>query len=443
MQRTEIISKAYDESITAFKTENNRYPRRLFKTTPQIEEYTAGITATLNHFNKTVDLRGLVDIVKTYGAKESDHGDSPYYKGVQTACRYLKTLGVSATYSNVKTEVPAYGQTATATAPQQTETPKTEEEQTETETPAPETEEETETEEEKTPEPTPAPVPQSRTVRPRKGFHKVSGWRKIECTDEYQPLLERGKVVCLWGPPGTGKTESLLHTAEDMGWESIVMTAPMFKTDFVGFRDVNSYWKQPEFIRAYTAPKDKPVLCIIDEIDRALAEALICMNTGIANKRMETPDGDVQMGEGFHLAFTANTNGDGNQNGTTTANPLDSSTKNRAVWFYVDYESVIDKDITDNKDVCEFIFNLRRAVQKRKTRGIVLSYRNTKDLAETLELYNEMGVKHALIKAIDRTVLKGLPKTLIQQLYDNLPETYKESEFAKALLECQNLPQYD
>jgi hypothetical protein len=266
-----------------------------------------------------------------------------------------------------------------------------------------------------------------------KGDYHCNGWKRISAHTQASLLMLNGEIVALWGPKGTGKTEYWINLCKDLGWRApYITTAPMFKTDLTGFTDALGKYQRTQFTEGYQSDADHPCIVLIEEIDRATPEALIALNSALANGVMDTPIGNIHQGEGCHIVFTANTNGNGGSLEYNTANQLDASTIDRAKWLFCGYDPSVMKSICgDNDELYAFAQDVLNALkQVSHIRGVSMTYRTLRDIRNTELLMTINKVPQATVKAIDCSMTKGANASEIRAVYDALSD--KDNKYAKA-----------
>ena len=266
------------------------------------------------------------------------------------------------------------------------------------------------------------------------GEYHCNGWRRISTHTQASLLMLNDEIVALWGPKGTGKTEYWINLCKDLGWRApYITTAPMFKTDLTGFIDAMGKYQGTQFTEGFQSDADHPCIVLIEEIDRATPEALIALNSALANGVMDTPIGNIHKGEGCHIVFTANTNGNGGSLEYNTANQLDASTIDRAKWLFCGYDPAVMKNICgDNDELYAFAMDVIEALKGLShIRGISMTYRTARDIKSAELIFTLNKVKNPAVKAIDCAMTKGANAAEIRSLIDALKN--KENAYAKAL----------
>jgi hypothetical protein len=175
--------------------------------------------------------------------------------------------------------------------------------------------------------------------------------------DEILKYIAANISTILVGPAGSGKTQIAVQCAEALGRThySISVNEHTSKTDFMGYMDANGKIVKTNFRTAF----EEGGVFIIDEIDAANPNILTIINSALSNGFCPFPDGMVARHNDFLCLCTANTFGEGESVHYIGRNILDAATKDRFATVFVDYDSEIEKALTD-----ETVFDL--ATQLRK-----------------------------------------------------------------------------
>lgn len=178
--------------------------------------------------------------------------------------------------------------------------------------------------------------------------------------------MDNGYHVMLTGLAGVGKTYMIEQLAKIRGWNFYIITAPRMASDVCGYVGPHGRVEVP-VTKAITDPNG---ILLIDEIDRSMPEALIQLNSLLANGYMNVPGiGLVYAYEGFRCVATANTTGMGGNTDMVTAKKLDQSTRDRFQFVKVRWNRRVPEGILarkgatpeDAEEIVDFIGDVRRA----------------------------------------------------------------------------------
>lgn len=139
-----------------------------------------------------------------------------------------------------------------------------------------------------------------------------------------------------------------------------------------GFIDANGKYQETQFYKAFK----NGGLFLLDEIDASVPEALVILNTAIANGYFDFPNGQVKAHKNFRLVACANTYGLGADDVYVGRYQLDGASLDRFAVVDFEYDNVLEKTLVENQEWAEFIQLLREKIKAKKLRHI-LSMRAT------------------------------------------------------------------
>ena len=142
--------------------------------------------------------------------------------------------------------------------------------------------------------------------------------------------------VFLAGPAGSGKTTAAENVAKALDRPFFVQPPVADKFEILGFRDANGTYQPTEFYRwAKAAPG---AVLVLDEMDGSNPNALLAINTALANGYVVFPEGRVDIPREHVVIANGNTWGFGGTSEYVGRNRLDAATLNRFVgridWQY-------------------------------------------------------------------------------------------------------------
>ena len=215
-------------------------------------------------------------------------------------------------------------------------------------------------------------------------------------------MIDAGCNVFIAGPPGLGKTYSVEQYCIRHRIPLFMCTSPQMSVDITGYTDANGKYVPSEFIKGCVY-KGKCVI-LIEEIDRSLPDALIPMNSAIANGILGTLGlGTISVNPDAIFIATGNTNGLGATDDITTAQQLDGSTLDRFVTEWVDWNhDVAMGRCKDNAKLVEFAEDYRRAHMSKGFSGGNITYRALQNITALenakFKFTTEMILQRAVIK---------------------------------------------
>lgn len=241
--------------------------------------------------------------------------------------------------------------------------------------------------------------------------------------DEICDYVSDGQPVYLYGAAGCGKSHTAEQVANALGLDFYTQSQVLFAHDVKGYGDANGNFQETPFFKAFT----KGGLFFIDEMDASAPEALVVLNTAIANRMYDFPViGNVKAHENFRIIAAGNTALTGADTDYTARAVQDASTINRFAFFEMSYDKEIELPVMANNDVelYNFVCDLRNAIKETRI-SLCVSYRQTATLA------TEKAIKYGRDKALKRNVFGGREIDEIRILHEAL--TDKSNIWAKAM----------
>lgn len=209
-------------------------------------------------------------------------------------------------------------------------------------------------------------------------------------------LLANRKPVFLPGPSGSGKSYLAKQAADalKLSFRSISCSIGMTESQLLGRSLPRGKHGQFEYVNTpFLAAYEGGGLFLIDEIDAADSSVLLCINSAIANKRIDLPGRDEQPVATMHADFcvvaAANTFGRGADRMYCGRNPLDESTLDRfrAGTTPVEYSRDLERALWTARgadpDLLEAFWVYRDRIESNRLERI-LSTRFLQDAADLL-----------------------------------------------------------
>jgi MoxR-like ATPase len=213
-------------------------------------------------------------------------------------------------------------------------------------------------------------LPVVHEVRTPEGSTKISGIVH-EKFDEVLELVMLDIPVFLSGPAGTGKSKLSQQVAEAIGLDFYFSNAVTQEYKVTGFIDANGHYHTTQFYEAFT----KGGVFMLDEIDASVPEVLVCLNTAIAQRYYDFPNGRQEAHENFRLIAAGNTWGSGADIQYTGRYQLDESTLDRFGKIQIDYSPAIEEALSrGDNELVTFIRDFRKATHEAHIKKVV-SYR--------------------------------------------------------------------
>lgn len=195
--------------------------------------------------------------------------------------------------------------------------------------------------------------------------------------EEVLSLVQLDEPVMLIGPAGSGKNHAVSQIASALGLQMYYTNNASNEFKLPGFIDAGGNYRDTEFYKAFTYGG----MFLLDEIDTSDPSSLIVINSALANGYMAFPHEIVVRHPKFRLVAAANTWGTGSNLQYVGRNALDAATLDRFDNVFFDYDRKLEKALYPNKQVLDFMWSFRDAVEDSKiphivsTRGIGKVYK--------------------------------------------------------------------
>jgi len=173
--------------------------------------------------------------------------------------------------------------------------------------------------------------------------------------------------LMLVGGAGAGKNYTLEQVAKGLGLTFYSTNAINQEYKLTGFIDANGIYHETEFYKAF---KDGGMF-FLDEIDASSPEALIILNSAIANRYFDFPIGRIEANKDFRVVCAGNTYGTGADMVYVGRNVLDGATLDRFVVLNFDYDEQVERQLAYDEELYLFIKDLRQAINDSNLRYIV------------------------------------------------------------------------
>lgn len=228
--------------------------------------------------------------------------------------------------------------------------------------------------------------------------------------------------VYLVGPAGTGKSTVLKQIATELGMNFFSTNAIQDEFKLTGFKDASGDYQDTEFYKAWT----NGGIFFIDEMDASIPAVLTLLNTAIANKYFEFPNGRKDAHPDFRMVAAGNTFGNGADEQYTGRMVLDSATLDRFAVIEYGYDYKVELAIAKgNKWLVDFIEELRIIATRNGMRA-TFSYR-------AIEMIRDLEEYFSLKEVFMMTVFKGMDKDTISLFNTAECKTKYEKELARMI----------
>ena len=230
---------------------------------------------------------------------------------------------------------------------------------------------------------------------------------------EFETVLDfvlADEPVFLSGPAGSGKNVLVQQVADALGLDFYFSNAISQEYKLTGFIDANGTYHETQFYKAF---KNGGVF-MLDEIDASIPEVLVILNSAIANRYFDFPNGKVMAHKDFRVIAAGNTFGTGADYIYTGRNQLDGATLDRFAIVEINYDENIENCITDDKALLTFVREYRKACQDSGLNQVV-SYRGLGRMSKMRK-----GTKMPIAKILKTCLTRGMEKDDIRMVIDHL-----------------------
>ena len=252
--------------------------------------------------------------------------------------------------------------------------------------------------------------------------------------DKLRTCVEAGVIPMLVGPAGTGKSTAVEQVARAMGLPFYTMNRIQNSFDLTGYNDANGKYVSTQFYEAYT----KGGIFFFDEIDASSPEALVTINTALAQGYMAFPNGLVKMHPDFKVVAAGNTYGKGANRQYCGRNSLDSATLDRFMIIEWDYDRKLEAKIIKDKELLEFAWAVRDAVEVNRLQ-IIISTRGIKATSKIVEA--SVGKEgFSIVESLEGNLFENVKVDTLNQIIDEIRKSNKMegNKYFKALVELKN-----
>ena len=199
--------------------------------------------------------------------------------------------------------------------------------------------------------------------------------------EEILKIVDKGVPLMLTGPAGAGKNHTLEQVAKALDLDFYFSNAITQEYKLTGFIDAGGTYQETQFYKAF---KDGG-LFFLDEVDASVPEALIILNSAIANGYFDFPNGRINAHKDFRVVCAGNTYGTGADMVYVGRNALDGATLDRFAVIEFDYDENVEKQLAYDNELYDFVVSLRNMIKKSSLRYIV-SMRATINATKLLEI---------------------------------------------------------
>lgn len=182
--------------------------------------------------------------------------------------------------------------------------------------------------------------------RPRKSVHVINMPDRTVTAEGVHKLfplvmavLAADVPLALVGPAGSGKTTMVEQAAKALGLAFAAQSFSPFSTkgELLGMRDASAYHRS-----AFRDVFENGGVFCADEMDACAPGTATLLNSAIANRYCQFPDGFVRAHKDFRVVACMNTFGTGPTAQYVGRNRLDAATLDRFATLHVEYDSDLE-----------------------------------------------------------------------------------------------------
>ena len=251
--------------------------------------------------------------------------------------------------------------------------------------------------------------------------------------DKLRACVKAGVIPMLVGPAGTGKSTAVEQVARDLGLRFYTMNRIQNAFELTGYNDAKGEYVSTQFYEAYT----KGGIFFFDEIDASSPEALVTINTAIAQGYMAFPNGLAKMHPDFKVVAAGNTFGKGANRQYCGRNSLDSATLDRFMIIEWDYDRTLEDKIIKDKELLKFAWAVREAIEDNRME-IIISTRGIIATSKIIEA-GENSEAFTVEEALEGNLFENVKIDALYKIIGELDEKgLSSNKYYKALVNMKN-----
>ncbi len=255
------------------------------------------------------------------------------------------------------------------------------------------------------------------------------GHGKVITHKKYPQLIacvRAGTMPMLVGPAGTGKSTAVEQVARELHLKFYTSNRVQNAFELTGYKDASGTYQPTQFYQAY---KNGGVF-FLDEVDASSPDALVTINTAMAQGYMSFPNERVTMHPDFRLVAAGNTYGLGADLKYVGRNQLDAATLDRFTVIRWDYDRELEKKLIKDAELLKFGWALRKFIEKAGIHIII----STRGMIATQRLLGEMCI--SISENIEMNLLEGLSANTLNKILEGIrAELPQSNKYLKALEE--------
>ena len=251
--------------------------------------------------------------------------------------------------------------------------------------------------------------------------------------DKLKTCVEAKVMPMLVGPAGTGKSTAVEQVARALGLPFYTMNRIQNTFELTGYNDAGGKYVSTQFYEAY---KNGGVF-FFDEIDASSPEALVTINTALAQGYMAFPNGLVNMHPDFRVVAAGNTFGKGANRQYCGRNSLDSATLDRFMIIEWDYDRDLESKIIADKELLEFAWAVRDSVEFNRIQIII----STRGIANTYKIIESSKGKEgfSIEESLEGNLFEGVKSQTLSTIINHIEKqrNISNNSYFKALVKLK------
>lgn len=169
------------------------------------------------------------------------------------------------------------------------------------------------------------------------------------------------------GPAGSGKTTLCMQVAEILSMKFYMANSVAGKHELLGFRDAHGNPVHTDFYKCFKGGG----LFLFDEADNSNPNAMVALNSAIANGYCEFAGELVKAHKDFQVIASANTFGRGADALYVGRNKLDAATLDRYQTYIMDYDEELELELAGNDEWTKYVQRVRSVIFAEKIQHVV------------------------------------------------------------------------